>query len=143
MQREILQRVQELQRERQFAVLFITHDLSLLIETAHRIAIMYAGSIVETAEPSRLGANPLHPYTRGLLQSFPPLTRARRQRLTGIGGAPPDLRDPPAGCRFHPRCPECRPDRLGSTSARRRSCRCCGSSSRVTRSRATSWKDDA
>jgi peptide/nickel transport system ATP-binding protein len=111
-QREILQRVQELQRQRQFAVLFITHDLSLLIETAHRIAIMYAGSIVETAESSRLGANPLHPYTRGLLASFPPL-RGPRQRLTGIGGAPPDLRDPPAGCRFHPRCPECRPDRLG------------------------------
>ncbi len=140
-QREILQRVQELQRERQFAVLFITHDLSLLIETAHRIAIMYAGSIVETAEASRLGANPLHPYTRGLLASFPPL-RGPRQRLTGIGGAPPDLRDPPAGCRFHPRCPECRPDRLGPVRASDDGgTRCCESSSRVTRSPATSRKE--
>jgi len=111
-QREILQQVQDLQRERQFAVLFITHDLSLLLETAHRIAIMYAGEIVETAHTARLAQNPLHPYTQGLLASFPPL-RGPKKRLTGIGGSPPDLRNPPAGCRFNPRCPECRPERLG------------------------------
>ena len=73
---------------------------------------MYAGEIVETAPAERLAANPVHPYTQGLLHSFPPLT-GPRTRLKGIGGSPPDLRDPPAGCRFHPRCPECLPERLG------------------------------
>jgi peptide/nickel transport system ATP-binding protein len=111
-QREILQQVQDLQREFQFAVLLITHDVSLLLEIADRIAIMYAGEIVESAPAERLASNPLHPYTRGLLQSFPPLS-GPRVRLTGIGGSPPDLREPPPGCRFHPRCPECRPERLG------------------------------
>jgi peptide/nickel transport system ATP-binding protein len=108
-QREILQQVQDLQARLDFAVLFITHDLSLLLEFAHRVAIMYAGEIVETAPAARLAENPLHPYTAGLLQSFPPLT-GPMARLTGIPGAPPDLADPPAGCRFHPRCPHCRAD---------------------------------
>jgi peptide/nickel transport system ATP-binding protein len=109
-QREILQQVQDLQAERRFAVLFITHDLSLLLEVAHRIAIMYAGEIVETAPASAFATAPRHPYTQGLLQSFPPLSGERR-RLTGIPGSPPDLADPPAGCRFHPRCPHCDPGR--------------------------------
>ncbi len=108
-QREILQQVQDLKRELGFSVLFITHDLSLLIEFADRIAIMYAGEIVETAPSAQLQSNPLHPYTRGLMESFPPLT-GPLQRLLGIPGAPPDLADPPAGCRFHPRCPLCIPD---------------------------------
>ena len=73
-QREILQQVQDLKRDLGFSVLFITHDLSLLVEFADRIAIMYAGEIVETAPSARLYANPLHPYTRGLMESFPPLT---------------------------------------------------------------------
>jgi peptide/nickel transport system ATP-binding protein len=101
--------VQDLQQELGFAVLFITHDLSLLMEFANRIAIMYAGEIVETAPSAQLQSNPLHPYTRGLMESFPPLTGPMR-RLVGIPGAPPDLADPPAGCRFHPRCPLCIPD---------------------------------
>jgi peptide/nickel transport system ATP-binding protein len=111
-QREILQQLEGLKRDFGFAVLFITHDLSLLLEFADRIAIMYAGEIVETAPAERLAANPQHPYTQGLLQSFPPLT-GPRVRLSGIGGSPPDLGDPPAGCRFHPRCPECLPGRIG------------------------------
>jgi peptide/nickel transport system ATP-binding protein len=111
-QREILQQVQDLQRERGFAVLFITHDLSLLLEIAHQIAIMYAGEIVESAPAARLAADPQHPYTQGLLQSYPPLT-GPLTRLTGIPGSPPDLRQPPQGCRFHPRCPHCRPDQPG------------------------------
>ena len=111
-QREILQQLEGLKRDFGFAVLFITHDLSLLLEFADRIAIMYAGEIVESAPAARLAANPQHPYTQGLLRSFPPLS-GPRVRLTGIGGAPPDLGDPPAGCRFHPRCPECLPGRLG------------------------------
>jgi peptide/nickel transport system ATP-binding protein len=105
-QREILQQVQEIQRELGFSVLFITHDLSLLLEFAHRIAIMYAGEIVETATAEQLAADPRHPYTQGLLQSFPPLY-GPLQRLMGIPGSPPDLASPPAGCRFHPRCPYC------------------------------------
>jgi peptide/nickel transport system ATP-binding protein len=111
-QREILQQVEALKRDFGFAVLFITHDLSLLLEFADRIAIMYAGEIVETAPAERLAANPQHPYTQGLLQSFPPLS-GPLVRLTGIPGAPPDLRDPPSGCRFNPRCPHCRPEQLG------------------------------
>jgi peptide/nickel transport system ATP-binding protein len=73
---------------------------------------MYAGEIVETATAERLAKNPLHPYTQGLLRSFPPLT-GPLTRLTGIPGAPPDLREPPPGCRFNPRCPHCVPERLG------------------------------
>ena len=108
-QREILQEVEALKRDFGFAVLFITHDLSLLLEFADRIAIMYAGEIVETGPAEQLASTPLHPYTQGLIQSFPPLT-GPRARLTGIEGSPPDLRDMPSGCRFHPRCPHCLPE---------------------------------
>jgi peptide/nickel transport system ATP-binding protein len=108
-QREILQQIDTLKRTFGFAVLFITHDLSLLLEFADRIAIMYAGELVETASAERLYAAPQHPYTRGLLQSFPPLT-GPMTRLVGIPGSPPDLASPPPGCRFHPRCPLCVPE---------------------------------
>jgi peptide/nickel transport system ATP-binding protein len=107
-QREILQQIRDLQRELGFAVLFITHDLSLLFEVAHRIAIMYAGEIVEEAPATLLHRAAQHPYTLGLMRSFPPLT-GPVERMTGIPGAPPDLAAPPAGCRFHPRCPHCSP----------------------------------
>jgi peptide/nickel transport system ATP-binding protein len=103
-QREILREIEVLQGELGFAVLFITHDLSLLVEFSDRIAIMYAGKLVELASARELFEGPLHPYTVGLMQSFPPLS-GERQRLTGIPGSPPDLREPPSGCRFHPRCP--------------------------------------
>ena len=105
-QREILQEISDLKDELGFAVLFITHDLSLLIEIADRIAIMYAGEIVEEAPAETLFRRPDHPYTVGLMNSFPPLT-GELKRMTGIPGAPPDLGDPPSGCRFHPRCPHC------------------------------------
>ena len=108
-QREILQQVQDLQRELGFAVLFITHDLSLLFEFANRIAIMYAGEIVEEAPARKLHREARHPYTIGLMRSFPPLT-GPIERMTGIPGAPPDLAAPPAGCRFNPRCPHCTSD---------------------------------
>jgi peptide/nickel transport system ATP-binding protein len=111
-QREILQQIESLKREFGFAVLFITHDLSLLLEFADRIAIMYAGEIVESAPAERLATNPQHPYTQGLLQSFPPLT-GPLTRLMGIPGSPPDLLDPPSGCRFNPRCPHCLPGEPG------------------------------
>jgi peptide/nickel transport system ATP-binding protein len=105
-QREILQELEELKRRLGFAVLFITHDLSLLVEFSDRIAIMYAGEIVETAAADVLFRQPLHPYTNGLMSSFPPLTGPILP-LTGIPGAPPDCANPPPGCRFHPRCPQC------------------------------------
>jgi peptide/nickel transport system ATP-binding protein len=105
-QREILQQIEALQRDFGFAALFITHDLSLLVEFADRIAIMYAGDIVESAPSEQLFRSPQHPYTVGLMASFPPLT-GTVERLTGIPGSPPDLANPPSGCRFHPRCPHC------------------------------------
>ncbi|MFL5982945.1 MAG: ABC transporter ATP-binding protein [Gaiellaceae bacterium] len=108
-QREIMQQVEALKRDFGFAVLFITHDLSLLLEFADRIAIMYAGEIVESAPAGELGTGAQHPYTQGLLASFPPLT-GPLDRLAGIPGSPPDLRNPPSGCRFHPRCPHCTTD---------------------------------
>jgi peptide/nickel transport system ATP-binding protein len=111
-QREIMQQVEALKRDFGFAVLFITHDVSLLLEFADRIAIMYAGEVVETAPAEQIATNSQHPYTQGLLRSFPPLT-GPLERLTGIPGSPPDLRNPPSGCRFHPRCPHCMRDGSG------------------------------
>jgi peptide/nickel transport system ATP-binding protein len=104
-QKEIMYQISELKRRLGFSILFITHDLSLLVEISDRIAIMYAGQIVEMAPARELFENPLHPYTQGLMASFPSLTGARR-RLEGIPGSPPDLVSPPSGCRFHPRCPK-------------------------------------
>jgi peptide/nickel transport system ATP-binding protein len=103
-QREILEELTDLRERLGFAVLFITHDLSLLIEIADSIAVMYAGRLVERAAATTLFRAPRHPYTLGLLRSFPAL-HGPRQRLTGIPGSPPDLRELPAGCVFHPRCP--------------------------------------
>jgi len=103
-QKEIMYQITELREQLGFSILFITHDLSLLVEISNRIAIMYAGQIVELAPARQLFDNPLHPYTRGLMSSFPSLT-GERVRLTGIAGSPPDLAAPPSGCRFHPRCP--------------------------------------
>ena len=107
-QREILQQVQDLQRDLGFAVLFITHDLSLLVEFSDRIAIMYAGEIIEAAPSDELFQRPLHPYTVGLMNSFPPLS-GPLERIAGIPGSPPDLARPPSGCRFHTRCTHCDP----------------------------------
>jgi len=102
-QREILEELMQLRERLGFAVLFITHDLSLLVEIADSIAVMYAGRLVERAAAAALFRAPRHPYSLGLLSSFPALHGPRR-RLTGIPGSPPDLRRLPAGCVFHPRC---------------------------------------
>ena len=102
-QREIISELATLRARFGFAMIFITHDLSLLVELADEIAVMYAGSIVERAGARELYEAPRHPYTLGLLHSFPPLHGERRE-LTGIPGSPPDLSDPPTGCRFAPRC---------------------------------------
>ena len=102
-QREILAQVVELQQRLHFAVLFITHDLSLLLEIADRIAIMYAGRLLEVGTSDQIHNRPAHPYTRGLLESFPSVHGARIE-LAGIPGSPPDLRSLPPGCPFVPRC---------------------------------------
>ena len=103
-QRDILAQIVELKERLGFSILFITHDLSLLLELADRIAVMYAGQLLEigTARADS-STSPAHPYTRGLLNSFPSLRGARRD-LAGIPGSPPDLHDPPPGCPFLPRC---------------------------------------
>ena len=103
-QREILEELTTLRERLGFAVLFITHDLSLLAEIADSIAVMYAGRLVERAAADELFRAPRHPYTLGLLNSFPALHGPRRY-MTGIPGSPPDLRMLPVGCVFHPRCP--------------------------------------
>jgi peptide/nickel transport system ATP-binding protein len=104
-QKDILQQIATLREKLGFSILFITHDLSLLVEMSDRIAIMYAGEVVERAPARELFEEPLHPYTLGLMNSFPSISGATR-KLTGIPGSPPDLVDPPTGCRFHPRCPK-------------------------------------
>jgi oligopeptide/dipeptide ABC transporter ATP-binding protein len=93
------------------AVLLITHDLGVVAELCHRVAVIYAGRIVELASVGELFARPLHPYTRGLLECLPHPSRFGLP-LASIEGAPPDLRAVPDGCRFAPRCahaiPSCR-----------------------------------
>jgi len=102
-QRDILAQIIELKERLGFAILFITHDLSLLLELADRIAVMYAGQLMEVGAAGQIQHEPAHPYTRGLLHSFPSLHGPRRD-LAGIPGIPPDLRRAPPGCPFLPRC---------------------------------------
>jgi peptide/nickel transport system ATP-binding protein len=103
-QREILTEIIRLREKLNFSVIFITHDLSLLLELADNVAIMYAGRIVEKASTRDLYLHPRHPYSYGLLNSFPSLHGPRR-KMSGIPGSPPDLRAVPSGCAFNPRCP--------------------------------------
>jgi peptide/nickel transport system ATP-binding protein len=103
-QKDIMAQIADLKEKLGFSILFITHDLSLLVEISDRIAIMYAGQIVEMAPARTLFERPLHPYTQGLMSSFPALS-GERVRLVGIPGSPPNMMAPPSGCRFHPRCP--------------------------------------
>jgi peptide/nickel transport system ATP-binding protein len=103
-QREILDEIARLQAELGFSVLFITHDLSLMMRMCSRVGVLYAGRLAEAAPARALGQ---HPYTRALLDCFPDYGAGHRSQLRGLPGAPPDLRDPPAGCRFHPRCTQC------------------------------------
>ncbi len=102
-QKQILQEIKDLREQFGFSILFITHDLSLLVEISDRIGIMYAGKFVEAGPAQEIFSDPKHPYTDRLMNSFPTVHGPRRE-LLGIPGAPPDLIDPPAGCRFHPRC---------------------------------------
>ena len=102
-QAQIMALLQELQEEFRMGLILITHDLGVVADVADRIAVMYAGRIVERAEVSDIYARPGHPYTRGLLESIPRLDQ-KGQSLSAIGGLPPNLTRIPSGCAFHPRC---------------------------------------
>ncbi|MBI3726536.1 ABC transporter ATP-binding protein [bacterium] len=102
---QILDLLRRIHGERKTAIVLITHDLGVIAGMAHRVAVMYAGKVIETAPVRELFKKPLHPYAQGLLASIPRLDATRREELKPIGGSPPDLRAVPSGCAFHPRCP--------------------------------------
>jgi peptide/nickel transport system ATP-binding protein len=100
---EILQKILELRRRFGFSVIFITHDLTRMMQICDRVAIFYSGRLVEVAPAAELRSSPRHPYTQGLLKAFPSV-HGSDEELASIPGSPPSLRSPPPGCRFHPRC---------------------------------------
>jgi peptide/nickel transport system ATP-binding protein len=112
-QAQILDLLNEMKSRLGMAIMLITHAMGVVAETAQRVVVMYAGRVVEEASVERLFANPLHPYTQGLIRSIPRIDKdaGKRTRLEAIGGMVPSLVDPPPGCRFAPRCkfaqPEC------------------------------------
>jgi peptide/nickel transport system ATP-binding protein len=103
-QAQILELLERLRRELGLSLILITHDLSVLAETCDRVMVMYAGKVAEEGRVDVIFRTPRHPYTQKLLGAFPNI-HADRRSLDVIPGSPPDLRDPPPGCRFHPRCP--------------------------------------
>jgi peptide/nickel transport system ATP-binding protein len=107
-QRSLMVQIKELQQELGFAIIFVTHDMSLVRHFSDRLLVMYAGQVAELAKTSELFGRPLHPYSQGLLGAFPSL-HGPKVKLLGIPGAPPDLANPPDGCRFAPRCPSAEP----------------------------------
>ncbi len=103
-QRTIIDKISDLRKQFNFSVIFITHDLSLLVEISDKLIIMYSGQIIESGLANKVYNNPLHPYTKGLMNSFPSLT-GKLQDFGGIPGKPPNFLKLPGGCRFHTRCP--------------------------------------
>ena len=123
-QKQILELIDDLRRRLGMAVIMVTHDLGVIAGRADRVAVMYAGKVVETTDTNALYANPRHPYTEALFHALPEKSAETRERLYSIPGAPPDLVNPPKGCRFAPRCryatDKCRaegPDLTGETTA--------------------------
>jgi len=104
-QRSLMVQIKELQRELGFAIIFVTHDMSLVSHFSDRLMVMYAGQVAEIGATRQIFDNPLHPYSQGLLEAFPGI-RGPRVPLKGIPGAPPDLSVIQNGCRFLPRCPK-------------------------------------
>jgi peptide/nickel transport system ATP-binding protein len=103
-QRSLMVQIKELQLSYGFAVIFVTHDMSLISHFSDRLMVMYAGQVDEMGATRTVFDRPLHPYTQGLLEAFPSI-RGPKVPLKGIPGSPPDLARLPSGCRFHPRCP--------------------------------------
>jgi|YelNatPaOPRAMG01_1025707.scaffolds.fasta_scaffold06529_8 peptide/nickel transport system ATP-binding protein len=104
-QAQILKLISELRTKLGLSLMLITHDLSIISELCSKIAVMYAGKIVEVGNVKDICKNPLHPYTKGLINAFPSI-REEKRKLSYIPGSPPDLLNPPPGCRFHLRCSE-------------------------------------
>jgi len=104
-QAQILELLKDLRRKLHNSTILITHDLSIIAETCNKAAIMYAGKIVELGDVISIFTSPLHPYTKGLIQAIPSIEKGRSKTLFAIPGSPPNLLNPPSGCRFHPRCP--------------------------------------
>ncbi len=102
-QAQIMNLFKQIKEKYKVAMIFITHDLSLIAEIADKVAIMYAGKIVEIGTSEQIFLNPQHPYTQGLLKSIPRIRS--KEKISWIPGVPPDLVRPPPGCRFYPRCP--------------------------------------
>jgi peptide/nickel transport system ATP-binding protein len=107
-QQSLMRKIKDLQRTLGFAIIFVTHDMSVVSRYSDRVMVMYAGQVAEAAPTEAIFERPLHPYTRGLMSAYPSV-RGPRRELAGIPGAPPDLARPPTGCRFHPRCPAVMP----------------------------------
>lgn len=106
-QAQVLRLMKELQRDLGLSMVFITHDLSVLVETSDRLAIMYAGKIIEEGPAGTVFHSPQHPYTEALAAAFPEIGDERfRRKPLGLGGDPPDPANVPSGCSFHPRCPK-------------------------------------
>lgn len=116
-QAQVLQLMRSLKEKLGLSMVIISHDLSIVAEVCEKVAIMYAGNIVEYGNVEAVFKEPLHPYTQGLMGAFPTI-KGEKKKLVSIPGQPPDLLDPPKGCRFHPRCPYvmdvCRMRSLGS-----------------------------
>lgn len=102
-QAQVLKLMKELKDKLNLGMILITHDLSIIAETCETCAIMYAGKIVESGDIVTIFKEPLHPYTQGLMAAFPSIKTSKKE-MTSIRGFPPDLLNPPSGCRFHPRC---------------------------------------
>jgi peptide/nickel transport system ATP-binding protein len=103
-QAQIIELLQSLAKTMNLSLLIISHDLSVIAESCNSVAIMYAGKIVEAGDVIHLFKEPAHPYTQGLMASIPSMEEAKKKELISIPGVPPNLIDPPPGCRFHPRC---------------------------------------
>lgn len=103
-QDNLLREMTALQEKLEMSMIYISHDIAVIAEVSDRIGVMYAGRLVELADSADIFKRPLHPYTYGLMSSFPSIIGPKRE-LTMLPGEPPDLINPPAGCRFHPRCP--------------------------------------
>ena len=103
-QDRILRQIKEIQTDLNMSMLYITHDIAVVAEVTDRIGVMYAGKLVELGSTADVFERPIHPYTKALLSVFPSI-RGEKRPLTTLGGEPPNLVDPPTGCRFHPRCP--------------------------------------